>query len=177
MAQIYFLSIILNLIAGTVLIYGKSLYEEKKDREILQEQKDVPVIKGRRGRKTSPDESLDESNESESKSSLRGLASLARKFDSKTSRLVLAFSSAVVGVFKILSAFRNDVPVIGDLLPAAAGLLCGGALFLDFYCSQSTLENLPFQVRQVFIDRKKTIGVFSVIVAILHFVFPQVILL
>ncbi len=81
-------------------------------------------------------------------------------------------------VMKILSVFRNDVPVIGDLLPAVAGLLGGASILLEYYIYSTDTEiGISENVQKVFIDSRKGIGYFCFAVALLHFVFPQVLFL
>ena len=79
---------------------------------------------------------------------------------------------------KILSVFRNDIPVIGDLVPALAGLAGGAALLVEYYVSSSAADStIPDNIQTVFIDSRKYIGVFCLLAGLLHFVFPQVMLL
>ena len=86
--------------------------------------------------------------------------------------------SVLVGLMKLLSVVQNDVPVIGDLLPAIAGLFGGFCILLDYYMSSATIEVTPNPIIQsIFIDNKKFIGIFCIIVAVLHFIFPKVLFL
>jgi hypothetical protein len=68
--------------------------------------------------------------------------------------------------------------VIGDFLPVLAGIAGGAALLVDFYVNSSTLEiELPVFVQKFCIDDRKYLGIACIIVAVLHFIFPQVIFL
>jgi hypothetical protein len=49
-----------------------------------------------------------------------GESRLPRIVLDETFRLVLGILTAVTGFFKLLTAIRGDIPVIGDLVPAAA---------------------------------------------------------
>ena len=146
MAQFYFLSVLLNILAGLILIYGKNLVDLK---------------------------SSDDDSESAQKISFGGL-----NFDSPGFRLVVGVLCIFVAVMKILSVFRNDIPVIGDLFPVVAGFLSGSSILLEYYIfSSSESGSVPPAVYNVFIESRKYIGIICITAGILHFVFPQVMLL
>lgn len=153
MAQFYFLSIIFNVIAGLVLIYGSDFTKAEK----------LPV------------ENNEETDSEEKKADLFSEIPL---FENGNFRLVLGVLTILTGVMKILSVFRNDVPVIGDLIPALASLLAGASILIEYYLVSSSIENaLPENVNRLFIEGRKYIGFFAVIAGVLHFIFPQVLLL
>lgn len=153
MAQFYFLSIIFNVIAGLVLIYGSDFTKAEK----------------------LPAENNEETDSEEKKADLFSEIPL---FENGNFRLVLGVLTILTGVMKILSVFRNDVPVIGDLIPALASLLAGASILIEYYLVSSSIENaLPENVNRLFIEGRKYIGFFAVIAGVLHFIFPQVLLL
>ncbi len=96
----------------------------------------------------------------------------------ETFRLVLGILTAVTGFFKLLTAIRGDLPVIGDLVPAVAGLAGGFALLYEFYRGRSTLDEarVPAVLIQI-VSAKRYVGIFCVIAAVAHFLFPTVIFL
>jgi uncharacterized membrane-anchored protein len=96
----------------------------------------------------------------------------------ETFRLVLGILTGVTGFFKLLTAVRGDIPVIGDLFPALAGLAGGFYLLYEFYKTRSTIEDavLP-PVIQKLVASKRILGVLCLCVAILHFLFPTVLFL
>lgn len=146
MAQFYFLSVLLNILAGLILIYGKNLVGLK---------------------------SSDNDSESAQKISFGGL-----NFDSPGFRLVVGVLCVFVAVMKILSVFRNDIPVIGDLFPVVAGFLSGASILLEYYIfTSSESDSVPPAVYKVFIESRKYIGIICIVAGIFHFVFPQVMLL
>ena len=143
MLQFYFLSILLNLITGIILVYGKNL------------------ISG-------------ESPESKA----RGILGENAFFDDKTFRLVLGILTVFVGIMKLLSVVRTDVPVVGDLLPATAGLFGGYGILVEFYKTNSASElALPHWIDLCFVERRKYVGYACIAAAVLHFSFPDVLLL
>ena len=110
-----------------------------------------------------------------------GIHELIKAFNLKeeTFRLALGILTAGVGLFKLLSPIDGDVPVVGDLVPAAAGLLAGFIMIFEYYRSRSTLDDTEHtqKINRVFIGNKKIIGITALVAAVLHFIFPRVLLL
>ncbi len=137
MLQFYFLSILLNAVAGAVIIFGDKDFAD---------------------------------HESEGK-----LPPLAMD---DTFRLVLGILVAVVGFFKLLTPVRGDVPVIGDLLPALAGLASGAFFLIEFYRARSTIDqNTLHPFMQQLVASSRYIGIASMVAAVFHFLFPTVLFL
>ena len=96
----------------------------------------------------------------------------------ETFKLIVGILTAVVGFLKILSVTEGDLPVIGDLFPAASGLLAGFILIFGYYRSRLSSETSgqTEKIEKLF-SYKKIIGVTTLIAAVLHFLFPKVLLL
>ncbi len=96
----------------------------------------------------------------------------------ETFRLVLGILTGVTGFFKLLTAVRGDVPVIGDLVPAFAGLAGGFTLLYEFYKTRSTIEqdNLPPFIQKI-ITGRRYVGVACLVAAGFHFLFPTILFL
>ena len=148
MLQFYFLSILLNLITGLVLIYA-----------------DIFAADAGKNEKTSE----------KSSGKIKDLVSGTAFFSNKTFLLIVGILSAFTGVMKLLSVVRNDIPVIGDLLPSLAGLLGGFSVILAYYRMTSAEKiSLPDIVEKVFVDGHKYVGIFCITAGLLHFIFPGV---
>ena len=134
MLQFYFLSIILNLLAGYLLFFG-------------------------------------ENGAVELKSDLSGSEEIFK--------FVVGILSALTGLFKLLSPIEGDVPVIGDLVSAATGFLCGFILIFEYYRHRSSIGDSEHteKINKVLLGNKKIIGAAALIAAVLHFLFPRVLLL
>ena len=91
MAQFYFLSVLLNILAGLILIFGRNLAE--------------PLAEG-------------DDDDGESAITIGSFS-----LDNSGFRLVVGILCVFVALMKILSVFKGDVPVVGDLLPVLAGLI------------------------------------------------------
>jgi len=99
---------------------------------------------------------------------------------SETYRLVIGIISAFTGLFKLLSSIQGDLPVIGDIVPAVAGFLCGFILIFEYLNNRSedSDDSGPAKKADGFlIANKKLIGAAAMITAVLHFLFPTVLLL
>ena len=94
-------------------------------------------------------------------------------------RLVVGILSVVTGILKLLSVVEGDVPVVGDLFPALTGLLSGFILIFSYYRSHTTIEVTEHaeKVDRILVANKKIIGVAALVAAVLHFLFPKVLLL
>jgi len=100
-------------------------------------------------------------------------------FKNEVFRLVVGILSALTGLLKLLSVIEGDVPVAGDLFPAVTGLLSGFLLIFAYYRSHSSLEVTEHteKIDRLLVANKKIIGVAALIAAVLHFLFPKVLLL
>ena len=102
---------------------------------------------------------------------------------SETYKLVVGILSAFTGLFKLLSSIQGDLPVIGDIVPAVTGFLCGFILIYEYYSNSSADVDLGQEAEQskktdgFLVANKKLIGAAAMIAAILHFRFPTVLLL
>ena len=151
MLQFYFLSILLNLVTGLVLFCEKDQVQDE-------------FLGG--------DFAFDEGNDAGTSSSILGF------MESKNFKLVLGVLSVLVGLLKLLSVVQNDVPVIGDLFPAVAGLMGGFCVLLQFYMETNSIDYAPNGLLQsIFVENRRTIGICCLVVATLHFVFPKVLFL
>ncbi|NLC93010.1 MAG: hypothetical protein GX677_06065 [Treponema sp.] len=165
MIQFYFLSILFNLFVGLILIYGKKQPQNLSTYSDAEEEQNQ--------------NNGDEKSSFKDKVNKFGKTINENQFVSnRTFKLVLGILAALTGIMKLLSVVRTDVPVVGDLLPSLAGLFGGASLILDYVSSQesSTLK-FPTFIQKYFIEDTKILGYFCVIVAIVHFIFPDVLFL
>ncbi|MCL2070067.1 MAG: hypothetical protein FWH19_03675 [Treponema sp.] len=101
-------------------------------------------------------------------------------FKSETVKLVVGILALVTGLMKILMPV--NIPVLGDIVPAAAGILCGLVLLVEYYKIRATSaiqeENNSVGKFQVFLlTNKKVLGALAMLSAVLHFMFPYAMLL
>jgi hypothetical protein len=95
----------------------------------------------------------------------------------ETFKLILGVLTAVTGLLKLLSPVQGDIPVVGDLVPAAAGLVIGFILLFDYYHGRSFFEDGDSRMIRVITVNRKWIGFAAMAAAVLHFIFPRVLLL
>jgi hypothetical protein len=144
MIQFYFLSILLNALAGFFLVSGFMNDTGKGESSPEYSSPHIPAF-----------------------------------LKNESLRLVLGVLCMVIGLLKILSSTRGDIPVIGDLFPALAGLTAGFVLVFDFYRNRSVLEeDQPANnFSRFLLKHRKAVGFAAIASAALHFLFPSVLLL
>ncbi|MDR2484726.1 MAG: hypothetical protein LBD55_04965 [Treponema sp.] len=107
-------------------------------------------------------------------------ASLRFSPRNSTFRLVLGILCAVIGVLKLLSPSMDGIPVLGDLLPALAGLVSGFVLIFGCYRQRAAAlsgEGALDRFGDFFLRYQKGVGFILLAIAALHFLFPQALLL
>jgi hypothetical protein len=101
--------------------------------------------------------------------------------DHDTFRLLLGILSIITGLFKLLSAVQGDVPVIGDLIPALSGFASGSLLVLAYYRTRRSFSQTGspemMGLERILGTHKRQIGFFALGTAVLHFLFPQALLI
>ena len=91
--------------------------------------------------------------------------------------LVLGILSAVTGVLKLLSPTLDGILILGDLIPSIAGITAGLLLIFGMYRqgSSSNIEQRG-ELDRIGVDLlrfRRSLGLGLMIVALLHFLFPQ----
>lgn len=122
-----------------------------------------------------------------------------------TVSLVIGILCAVTGAFKLLTVIRGDIPIVGDFLPAAAGIAVGGTLLLERYRDPASphrivmksekkegaeasaevqadsdatqAPSLPQKMESFFLENRSSVGIAGIIAGIVHFLFPMVLFL
>lgn len=93
-------------------------------------------------------------------------------------RLGLGVVTFIVGFLKFLAVSPDDVPVVGDLLPALAGLVMGLILLLQYYRSRSTVSSPAVdRVEAIFGKNSGAFGTAGILIAVLHFLLPRILFL
>lgn len=96
-------------------------------------------------------------------------------------RLALGILAAATGVLKLLSPSMDNIPFLGDLVPAVAGIAAGFILVFGYYREHSPLagesEGKLDRIGDTFLRYKKIAGFALLGAALLHFLFPQALFL
>ncbi len=84
----------------------------------------------------------------------------------------------LVGFFQFLSVHPADTIIIGDLVPAGAGMVLGATLILSYYKSRSTVESgFVERLDAIFLQNASNFGYLGLLVAVLHFFLHPVLFL
>ena len=93
--------------------------------------------------------------------------------DDKLFRLVVGGLSFLTAMIKLFSPV-SGLAIIGDFLPAAAGLSAAASILWGYYLTEiSSSVTLPPLIQKVFVEEQKFIGLFCIAAALLHFLFPS----
>ena len=99
--------------------------------------------------------------------------------ENRGAALTLGIVTAVIGFLKFFVRAPNDaVPVAGDLLPAIAGLAVGAALFFEALLRKPSSPERPVdRYAKAVLTYRIPLGIVCVAIALLHFLFPQAVIL
>ena len=96
-------------------------------------------------------------------------------FKAPTYLLSFSIVAAVTGIFKIISVYNGDVPVVGDLIPALISILIAVYLFTSWQKSKEQEINTALEKTDSLIEKYRNIlGIAAIVVSLLHFFFPDV---
>lgn len=99
-------------------------------------------------------------------------------FSNKSVRLATGILAVVTGFLKLFIVVQPDIVILGDLLPAVAGITAGANILIDYYREYTTIEiSLSEFFQKLFIGGRKYVGILCILVSILHFLFPRLTIL
>ncbi|MCR5495897.1 MAG: hypothetical protein K6F15_09695 [Treponema sp.] len=152
MVQFYFLSVLSSLLLGFILFFQK-------------------VDDGQENQKKEDDLSfLDEKS-----SSFSSLFTTDSFFTSSLFHLILGALSVISALLTLLSPY-SGVFFFGDLLISLACFFGGASILVNYYIESSSSEvKLPDLLSLLLVDGKKYLGIFCIVVSIIHFVIPGVV--
>jgi hypothetical protein len=105
-----------------------------------------------------------------------GFAPYAALFDRKNVRTSVGIAAFVIGFLKLL--IPVDVPVVGDLLPALAGMAMGAGLVVGLIRERSGVsEDRASGFEKVVMAYRVPVGIAGLVIAVLHFLLPRALLL
>ena len=90
--------------------------------------------------------------------------------------LVLIIFSGIAAVFKLLSPVAGSVPIIGDIVPALAGL-AGCTVFFHYWSTESGNQVTLPPFLTAITEFERPIGYFCLAAGIIHLLFSQVLFL
>jgi len=107
------------------------------------------------------------------------LATFRAWLESRSAALTLGLATAVIGFIKLfLRAPSDSVAVVGDLLPAIAGMAVGATLFFEALLRKPATPERPVErYAKAVLTYRIPLGLAGVAVALLHFLFPGAVIL
>lgn len=151
MVQFYFLSVLLNILVGVILIVSNNSTK------------------------------LNASNFDSEEEGNSFLSDIEHDsiLSNETFCVIVGIICTLIGFLKLFFTYSTTKNIIlfGDFFPAIFGLGCGLILVLDFYKSSLSNTELPAFIESIFFENKKYFGCCSIIVGFLHFIFPGVLFL
>jgi len=102
-----------------------------------------------------------------------------------TFNLVLGIISAVTGLLKLLSPSMGKILILGDLVPAAAGMIAGFLLIFGIYRNDKSITSNESKgtgssldtVAASLLRLRKPLGIGLLATALVHFLFPETLFL
>jgi hypothetical protein len=99
-------------------------------------------------------------------------------FTSSGFRFGLGLVTFLVGFFRLLLVTEGDAVIVGDLLPALAGMVLGATLIIVFYNDRSTVESdAKGALNKIFAENASNFAIAGLIIALLHFLLPKALFL
>jgi len=110
---------------------------------------------------------------------LPALATFRAWLESRGAALTLGLATAVIGFLKLfIRAPGDSVAVVGDLLPAIAGMATGATLFFEALLRKPATPERPVErYAKAVLTYRIPLGLIGVAVALLHFLFPRAVIL
>lgn len=158
MLQFYFLSILLNVLTGFVFVATvekSGAFSDEGESDLFTDNEGLEEDPGSSGKVKS--------------------SALGNFFQDYTFILVLGVLMLLVGFLKLLSPIQYDLPLVGDFIPAFAGITGGAALIVQWLSEKAdSVIEIPQILEDILINGRKAIGYFCILSGILHFIFPSV---
>ena len=90
----------------------------------------------------------------------------------------LGMVTLLVGFFQFLSVHPDDTIILGDLVPAATGMVLGATLILVYYKGKSTVESAFVErLDRLLLQRSASLAYLGLLVAVVHFFLHRVLFL
>jgi len=103
-----------------------------------------------------------------------GFAPYSELFGHRNVRTSVGIAAFVIGFLKLLiRSTATDVPVVGDLLPALAGMAMGAALVVGLIRDRSGVpDEKASGFEKTLTIYRVPLGIAGIVIAVLHFLLP-----
>lgn len=92
----------------------------------------------------------------------------------KNYKMVVGIATVFTGLMKFIFVVQPDWVILGDFLPAVAGIIGGICYIIDGLKKEDEekINNMNPVIEKLFITWKKYVGIACIAVAVIHFIFP-----
>lgn len=103
------------------------------------------------------------------------LKKIGEFFKGLGTKFIIACSALLIALLKLVApAGADQIPFIGDFFPMVAGFSLGAVLLLDAVKKKSDVENQSLEkMDKIVLKNKSFVGFIGLILALLHFLFPE----
>lgn len=164
MMQIYFLSILFNLVAGLILLNKKNTFSGNQKTPVENE------------------DPLSEDNAEQQKKN-NFIEDFGEKLsgnkilENKSFIITCGILAVLTGILKLFCVVERT-KVFGDFIPCIAGIAGGFTILFNYYLNNSTVtNNFPPILNKIFVNNAYYIGLFCMAASILHFFFAKALFL
>jgi hypothetical protein len=107
------------------------------------------------------------------------LASFKNLRENRPASITIAVIAAVIGALKlIILSPRESIPVVGDFLPALAGIILGLILLIEaFRQNVEARGEKAEKISALVLSYRVPAGITGVVIALVHFLFPGAVIL
>lgn len=168
MLQFYFLSVLLNIVIGFILVYASEKNVQRVDSSYDSSDSFLDELETER---------LEKEKEENFENSFLGnlFAPVFSLIKDNILKIVIGIVSIFVGFIKLFYTVQNDIALVGDFLPATAGIFGGAFIVLQHFDEKSEYGlTFPEFFENIFYNGKKYLGFFCIAAGVLHFIFPRV---
>jgi hypothetical protein len=107
------------------------------------------------------------------------LASFKKLRENRTAQTVLAIITIVVGLVKLVVLSPGEhVPVVGDILPALAGVALGALMLIEVHRLRVEGRSEPLErLSKTVLTYRVPVGIAGAVIGFLHFLVPGAVIL
>ncbi len=174
MLQFYFLSVLLNVVVGFVLVFAAQKKHEVKKNPLDEDDFYAELDESMPDTQNEDDIFSDDAIEDEPFES-KASSAFSSFLNEPLFQLVVGAVSFLVGFIKF-GYTQDGIPFFGDFFTALSGFV-GGAVLIAFWLDSrgGQFPKFPSSISSILNSSRRFIGFFCIASGVLHFIIPRVI--